>query len=151
MKTEDYQLRNILVATDFSPAAWQAVKISAGIAGGCHCKVHLIHVHSGQATNEKWNSEHSENVKDKMIQIANELSQTHNIEIQAVTLTGNVTNELNRYIEKHKIDMVLMGANSSFDSHVGSHTTLMIESSEAPVLVIPPTLKKKVIEDKILN
>lgn len=140
----NYSLRNILVATDFSPGAWQAIKVSAGLASNCDCKVFIVHVQSDEVdeTDTRY-MEHLNKIKEDVSQIAIDLSETYKFRIESAVLSGNVTAELNRFVKENDIDLILMGANSSFDGHVGSQTTLMIESSKAPVLVIPPAMENE--------
>ncbi len=148
----NYRLRNILVATDFSPAAWQAIKVSAGIASGCDCKVFVVHVQSDDFDgSDNGLIDHYEKIKEDVSQIAYDLGKTYHFHIESTVLTGNITDKLNEFINEHDIDLVLMGANSSFDGHVGSHTTLMIESSSAPVLVIPPAMEKEQTKKLVIN
>ncbi|CAE7757360.1 fixN, partial [Symbiodinium microadriaticum] len=121
----NYSLKNILVATDFSPGAWQAIKVSAGLASNCDCKVFIVHVQSDEVdeTDTRY-MEHLNKIKEDVSQIAVDLGETYNFRIESAVLSGNVTAELNRFVEENDIDLILMGANSSFDGHADYHVDL---------------------------
>jgi len=135
-----------LIATDFSPAAWQAIKAGVALAKIPSANVVLLHVfpNSTEGLDETERS-HYLHIKNKISQIANELSQDNDLFIDSVILKGNVAEVIRKYIKEHNIDIILMGANSSnLDSHLGSHTTLIIESCKAPVMVIPPIIEENI-------
>ena len=144
-----YSFERILIPTDFSPAAWQAIKAGVALAKIPTSRIQLLHVYPHQLDLESRNNKHYNMLKDKIVQMAIELSEIHELDIKGEVLIGNISATIIKYIGINQIDLVLMGANSSnLDSHIGSHTTLLIESSCAPVMVIPPTIVD--VEEKVV-
>ena len=141
-----YSFNNILIATDFSPAAWQAIKAGVALAKVQFAKIVLLHVHPDRNENiDEIERTHYTNIKNKISKITSELSSNNNLSIKSVVLKGNVSEVITSYIKKHNIDLILMGANSGYlDSHLGSHTTLIIESTKVPVMVVPPIIEENV-------
>ncbi len=141
-----YSFNNILIATDFSPAAWQAIKAGVALAKTRSAKIVLLHVYPDRDESIDKNEEtHYQNIKSKISKIAGELSEDNDLSIDSIILKGNVPNVIAKYIKENNINLVLMGANSgNMDSHLGSHTTLVIESIRAPVMVIPPLVAENV-------
>ena len=139
-----YEFQKILIATDFSPAAWQAIKAGVALAKLPRAKILLLHVYPNRIDQlDESEQNHFTNVRNKISKMAAELSSNHDLEIESVILNGNVPEVITKFIKENRIDLVLMGANSSnMDSHLGRHTTLVIESSRSPVMVIPPIVEK---------
>ena len=138
-----YNFKNILIATDFSPAAWQAIKAGVALAKLPNAKITLLHVYPRRADPED-NTElhHFANLRKRITKISSDLGSNHRLEIDSVILNGNIPDVITKFVKENQIDLVLMGANSSnMDSHLGRHTTLVIESSPAPVMVIPPIIE----------
>ncbi len=138
-----YDFQKILVATDFSPAAWQAIKAGVALAKMPASKILLLHVYPNRTGDTDASEQnHFANVRNKISKIASDLSKNHGIEIDSLVLNGDVSNVIAKFVKENDVDIVLMGANStSLDSHLGRHTTLVIESSPAPVMVIPPIVE----------
>ena len=146
-----YQFNNILIATDFSPAAWQAIKAGVAFADIHNAKITLLHICPNRSqNNDKSEQRHYINIKNKISIIAREIGIDNNLSIKSVVSKGNVAEEITRYIKKYNIDLILMGANSgNMDSHLGSHTTLIIESTKVPVMVIPPIFEEIAVNNRI--
>lgn len=135
-----YDFQHILIATDFSPAAWQAIKAGVSLAKIPSAKIVLLHVFPNRIEQlDETERTHFNNVKQKISKIAEDLGNNHGLEIESAILNGNIPQVITKFVKENNIDLVLMGANSSnMDSHLGRHTTLVIESSPSPVMVIPP-------------
>jgi len=150
------QFKRILIPTDFSPAAWNAINMAIDISCGKTASITLLHVYPASAkfdTRTKYlNSELNadlERLKKRMTTFSDELSKGKDLEIDSVILNGWVDEEILEYVQKNDFDLVIMGVNSNgLDNRPGSHITQMIEKTSTPLMVIPNNQTKTAITYK---
>lgn len=137
--------KNILIPTDFSQAAWNAVQLGAKMAIAGETEVTLLHVFPSSA---KFDSRKGEldiqdlnfidDLKSKMDFFCNDLRKQHKVSFKSIILGGAVEEEICQYLQDNVFDLVIIGINSNgMDNEPGSHTTGIIANSTAPVLVVP--------------
>lgn len=139
-------IAQILIPTDFSPAAWQATKIGMEMAQLNNAELNLLHIvpTSSKFTNQRKEKQLPENIdklKVRMNDFSKGLMDGNAIHIQNHILLGSVAETLLDFIQDHQYDLVILGVNSDgFSNELGSHTSFIIEKCGVPVLVVPNTL-----------
>lgn len=145
-------MKKILVPTDFSKAAFNALLIASQIASRSEDTiVELLHVeepfdsgHSAggenlhQSIDDVFMLKILERVNRKIKKIAKH-PKFKDITIKPIVKVGNVYKEIVAFIENEKPSLVIMGARGINDWDrflVGSNTDKIVNSSTAPVLVV---------------
>lgn len=145
-------MKKILVPTDFSKAAFNALLIASQIASKSEdAVIELLHVEepfdSGHAASgENLHQDMDdvfmlrilERVNKKIAKIAQH-PKFKNVKIQPVVKVGNVYEGIIAVISKHAPDLVIMGARGINDWDrflIGSNTDKIVNSSSSPVLVV---------------
>lgn len=140
--------KNILIPTDFSPAAWNAVQLGSNLAKAGYTEITLLHVFPSSA---KFDSRKGEldikdldaidEIKMQMDSFCMDLHGQYNVKYHPVILGGAVHEEICQYIHENDFDLVMIGVNSNgVDNTPGSHTSEIISNCHAPVLVVPNQL-----------
>ncbi|REJ81750.1 MAG: universal stress protein [Bacteroidetes bacterium] len=140
-------VKKILIPTDFSGNAYNAVMYGVKLAESLKCTAILFHsahlpkigrledVISGAGLNreDELNAGLS-NLKQQM------LSAHQNVNIETLLSGGFAVEEIIRCVKEHKIDLVVMGtkgAGAISQVLIGSNTAKVIEMCPCPVLAIP--------------
>lgn len=145
-----HSFNNILIPTDFSPAAWNATQFALSLIKTAGSRLTLLHVfaHSAKFSSKKTHLNSSDlktlgNIKDQMDEFCRELEVMTSGDVHAVILSGGVEKEIVKFVEKNPFDLIIMGVNSNgLDNQPGSHLNNIIEKVNAPVLIIPNKLMK---------
>lgn len=140
-------MKNLLVPTDFSPQAENALKIAAQLARQHNCEIHLLHIleiplHQVDALS-------SYNDLPEAIYFMKLAHQKFETLKANTYLSGLIIHEHVEFHEifkgvfhvckKHNIDLVIMGSNGTSglrEMLIGSNTEKVVRTSETPVLVI---------------
>lgn len=141
------KIKNILIPTDFSPAAWEAVQYGLSLAKVYHADITLLHVYPSENKYMSWiKTDHSEDnkiinqLRDRLKSFTEDLKATNGTKITYDVRSGNVTNEIASVAIQKPFDIIIMGVNSgSGHNNPGSHTAEIIRSAGFPVLIIPNT------------
>jgi len=138
-------LKNILFATDFSPAADLAAPIAVQIAQRYGAKVYGVHVnrfddYTSTAPNA-WAAmaEAAERESKEQVQRLNK--QLEGIEHEAVIGEGNTWEVISDLIEKKEIDLVVVGTRGRTGfgkALLGSVAEKILRQSPCPVLTVGP-------------
>ncbi len=147
------EIKKILVPTDFSSAAWRAIRYGISICKLSQSKLTLMHVHSNQDGIENDElSRFCSYLEGRMRNLADDLKKTYEVEIECLYKCGLVSDEIISTINGYGIDMVIMGTNGSNMSYeLGSTAQTIIRNSEKPVLTIPPTFNYRSIDTNGLS
>lgn len=150
-------MKNILIAIDFNPSAEKVAEQGYALAKAMNSNVILTHVISDLAyyssvryepimgfdgfLNEEYLLENPiENPKLESIKYLHSIKKHLNDDsIITITLEGDPANSLIDFIEKEKIDYVVMGSHSRRmldDIFMGSVTQKVMHHSNVPMLVI---------------
>ncbi|MAE85378.1 MAG: hypothetical protein CMB80_21775 [Flammeovirgaceae bacterium] len=140
--------KNILIPTDFSPAAWNAVQLGSSLAKAGFTEITLLHVFPSSA---KFDSRKGEldiqdlntidEIKMQMDSFCLDLHSQFNVNYHPVILGGAVQEEICQHIQENDFDLVIIGVNSNgVDNNPGSHTSQIIANCHTPVLVAPNRL-----------
>ncbi len=128
----------ILVPTDFSDSANQALEYAAEIARATQSQLTLLHVYSGQAHLSS---------KIQIVERLNLICQTTNTEYEPVvcipmTRAGDVVDEILAEADDIGVDLIVMGTKGATNLgrlFFGSNTASVIEKATCPVLSVPGT------------
>src|SRR5215472_16060887 len=137
-------LKNILFATDFSPAADAAAPFAIQIAGSYGAKVYGVHVNALNdyaVAPEAWTVmvEASEKEAKEQIQRLNE--QLNSVEHEVVIGQGNITETIANLIKEKEIDLVVVGTRGRTKlgkALLGSVAEQILRQAPCPVLTVGP-------------
>lgn len=137
--------KNILIPTDFSSAAWNAVQLGANLAKSGYTEITLLHVFPSSARFDSRKGELDiqdlnaiDDIKLQMDVFCVDLHSQYKVVFHPVILGGAVQEEICQYIKENDFDLVIIGVNSNgVDNKPGSHTSEIIENSHTPVMVAP--------------
>lgn len=140
-------MKKILVPTDFSDQAFNAVKAAASIAKHSDTEIILLHIidlpqETMDMINPGYEIPEIMLFKQAAEQRIVELAKSPILENNAVSVVlrlGKTFNEVNLVAQENNVDMIVMGSHgaSGFkEVFIGSNTEKVVRSSEIPVLVI---------------
>ncbi len=154
-------MKIILVPTDFSDVAENAINYAAEFAILTHAKLILFHAYHvplvttevpviilGLDELEKGRMEGLKKIERNLY-----LKYGKTISIQCVCKCGFAVDEIKLYTSKHKVDLVVMGMQGAgylTEKIIGSVTTSLIQKAECPILVISKGVKFKNIKKIVL-
>jgi nucleotide-binding universal stress UspA family protein len=152
-------MKNILIPVDFSGFSVSATKTGAYIASKTGATVHLINITNApedwekmSASEQKKHPEIEANIADALMKLkkfAEDPSYAISNLIMKVT-GGSPYKQIIDYTEKHKIDLIVLGAHGAGDKEglfVGSTAQKVLRTAACPVLSVkkdfnPYSLKK---------
>lgn len=122
-------MKNLLIPTDFSECAGEAVKTGFELAQRLHAKVHLFHYHSEKAGKAS--------AEEKLEEIRRRFPEA---ESTAHSQNGaNLRDSIREYVEKNGIDLIVIGSHGisgKSEYFIGSHTQKVVRTVRCPILVI---------------
>lgn len=140
-------MKKILVPTDFSPQAENALKVAAQLAKKHKCEIYLLHIleiplHKVDALSSynnlpeavffmKLARQKFEDFRDK--------SYLKNLKVHEHVEIQEIFKGIFHVCKKHKIDLIVMGSNGADglkEMLIGSNTEKVVRTSETPVMVI---------------
>lgn len=147
----------ILIATDFSAEAENAVHYAMRTCQEIKARVLLFHLHtvSVHAVNARLPAgvlqESLDLHKRELTARAEDLRKRYNLEVLPIWATGNFYEEVQKTIDDYDVKLVALGmAEKSFEQDLlGNTTTASISRINKPILAIPYNVEYKRIE-KIL-
>jgi len=153
-------MKTILVPTDFSEAAGNALNYAARLAQYTKSKLLLFHAYHVpllvtevpfMITSEDLQLEEKSNDQMKMIIEGLQKKYDKNLEIEYISSPGSASEEIEDIAKDKNCDLIVMGTigNSGTDNFFGSTTVAVIKHTHCHVLVIPDKIKFEKI-DKII-
>jgi nucleotide-binding universal stress UspA family protein len=146
-------MRKILIPTDFSGNAMNAIKYALELFKCEHSEVFLIHAYADEVYDNKTIltralfDEFREEIKkksDKQLEetllTIREFSPNPRHKYQAISKFGNLIDEVNDFVDKQDIDLIVMGTRGKTNGKTvdfGSNTIQVIKYVKCPVLAIP--------------
>jgi nucleotide-binding universal stress UspA family protein len=148
-------MKTILVPTDFSENAGNALSFALNILKKSRGKLILFHAYSVQLIDpnmpaeiylsayqeaEKISKENLERLEKKII----EENKADGLEFMSIVRQGLVVDEVISITEDEKVDLIVMGTHGSSgitEIFLGSNTSSVIEKAPVPVLAIPDDFK----------
>ena len=143
-----FKVKNILLPTDFSALSLSISSYAEDLAEQYSAKLHLLHVlektppiltiHSLDLSEEKIIKSIDDDAKMKLEKAADKIRKKKNIEIVPVIRKGIDYDEIIKYSEKEKIDLIVIathGRTGILHTLLGSVAEKVIRYSKIPVLV----------------
>lgn len=136
-------MKNLLVPTDFSGCADNALEAAVQLARRFEAKLHLLHflkVPKGWAQPQE-----QEQAEAKAAQaIEQRIEKYADLEISSAVQTGkNLRDQVNLYVKDHGIDLIVMGshgASGKSEFFIGSNTQRVVRTVNCSTLVIKDRL-----------
>jgi nucleotide-binding universal stress UspA family protein len=149
-------MKNILVPTDFSPNAENALDYAIAVAGKYHAKIILFHVWQiiyptvdipvpGEVISAQMHDAEL-NAIAKMKPLCHKAHSAGIVDCDPVNRQGDLVKLIPEMIKEYHIDMVIMGtkgASGFKEILIGSHTAKVIRVAECPVIAIPEKTRFK--------
>lgn len=150
-----FDIKNILLPTDFSPLSLTAADYAVSIAKKYGAKIHLLHVlektppilaiRSLDLSKEKIRKSIDDDAKQ---QLEEALSKIKNDGVEIITdiRKGIDFEEINNYCSHQNIDVIIIathGRTGILHTLLGSVAEKVIKYSKCPVLVVTPPEKEK--------
>ncbi len=138
-------MKNILVPTDFSDNAKNALFSAIDLANLAGAKLHLLHAYhfpipyaeSGMVVDyTKLETE----VTQEFTKWVEAISELKNVDYDMFTIQGLFVDTIKEAIEKKDVDLIVMGtkgASGRIDQLLGTNSAMVIQHSSVPVLAIP--------------
>lgn len=132
--------RVILVPTDFSDTARNAIGFAMQLAAKSNAKVVLFHAQDRTSKFTEEEIEEQFRVLKKDIDSTN----TFMVETQTLFRPGSLGNVINTVVKEKGVDLIIMGTNGAskfMNFSFGSNAAAMIDYTRCPLLVVPPQAK----------
>lgn len=143
-----FNLRKILVPTDFSDHSMGALRYAAAMAKHSDAEIILLHVIEGYGNNAELehviniNEALKKAVSDKLVELKNENIDLWGIKISVAIENGKIYQKINEVLKREKIDLVVMGTHGSsgkesFERFIlGSNAYRVIRIADCPVITV---------------
>lgn len=147
-------MKTIVVATDFSDNANNALQYAAALASYTKARIILFNAYQlpVHASNTLLPAasvlELIKSNKRRLEDIASEITGLYEVSIKVHTNMANVSEALDEIVEMEKADLVVIGIHASdWSDHLfGNTTTSIIRNAKYPVLVVPDNVTFNGIE-----
>lgn len=146
-----FNIRNIVVPTDFSKISYTAFYYAKSLAEKYDAKLHLVYVlektppflaiRSLDVTEEKVMSSMEEQARLSLSEAADELQHSLTVPIEAVLRKGTDYEEIISYASEIRADLIVIathGRTGVMHTLLGSVAEKVIRYSKTPVLVATP-------------
>lgn len=149
-------MKNILVPTDFSDCANNAVETGITLAKKMKAEILFIHVQRTPVEWKKLRKEQEKNFPETIHEIGHARGELTKLELKAkqaklkasTALVFN-NNDISKVIKDYKHDLIVIGSygTSGFKELIGSNTQRVVRYSSTPVLVIKDFLKNNTFKN----
>jgi len=146
-------MKNIIVPTDYSENAANAVHYAAGLAAAAKARLVLYNAFPYPVVTDvptEIIQEFVDQIADEQFRKLREIKQNvvreYGIEVTCITQAGSVPNDLEEIMEKEKADLAVMGlrgANPAVQILMGGNTAAVLRKGRVPLLVVPPAATYK--------
>ncbi len=152
-------MKKILVPTDFSEHANNALRYAVNIGNYFDAEVHVLHVYDSISTTGAYDEAREfikENAeRDLSDNIRSFKTSIHGRTIlEARAIDGNVIDVICSIAKHEKMDMIVMGtqgASGLKEIFLGSNTYQVMKKTEVPLLAIPNKFKYRAIKNILLT
>lgn len=153
-KTEAPKNNIVMVPTDFSEVADNAIDHAIGIAKQLNYKVTLFHVINKDTKSLlKKDNQELKDLNDKLHAKANELKAKHNIEIEYLAKEGSIFTAIGEAANEVGANFLVMGTHGKIGvQHViGSYAYKVVVSSPVPIIVVQEKSQHKGYHNIVMN
>ena len=141
-------MKNVLIPTDFSDNAWNALEYAVGLFQKVSCNFYILHIGSLNQSSTKGNSftlplSHDPTIQEKLnrfFERVERLPQNKKHHFVALQEYGNVVDGIRKTVDDKKIDLIVMGTKGASGvkaAIIGSNTGDVITKVSCNVLVVP--------------
>lgn len=138
------ELKAILVPTDFSEAAANALSYAAGFAKAVNAGLILVHAYLVPVTTDtpitaEDLDRFAKERKAELRKLAEDTNRIHNVPVEHIYRTGLPVDCIAE--EEHRADLIIMGMKGKGNTakfFLGSVTTALLNRTHKPVIAIPP-------------
>ena len=141
-------MKTIIVCTDFSPNATNAVQYAAALAASVEARLILFHhfTYPVPATDLPdvypaiFVDELEDNAEHRLDNLKAELAKTYSIDIECKVRSLTLTSDLEEIVVTEQADLVVMGIQGQsavFNALFGNVTAAAIRRGKLPLLVVP--------------
>ncbi|MBT33134.1 MAG: hypothetical protein CMO01_26030 [Thalassobius sp.] len=147
-------MKTIIVATDYSNAASNALSYAAELANVINAKLVLFNVYhlNIHASNARLSPDKIDqmvkNNEIRLQELADETAQKYNLSVNWYSKMANTVEELEAYATTNTVDLVVMGMETNLMEYrlFGNTTTAAVRRLKFPVLVVPNEVPYKKLE-----
>lgn len=143
-------ISKILIPTDFSTVANNALEYAIHLAQKVNASIHLLHVNNIPIMDasfpndvyQTYTAEIADSAKKSFENIEKLYFKNSNIKFETKTSFGFVNDEIQEFATNNEIDLIILGttgASGIQEILIGSNAASVVAKAEIPVLVIPPT------------
>jgi len=155
-------MKKILVPTDFSPVAANALKYAIEIAAEFRSELYLYHVYYIDKVDYDLNFPEDEQPFKKRVERKMKLAKLKDMEtvtqkglsVQTVVEQGNIFSLFKIKAKKHEISLIVMGSKGASGLKkviFGSVAAIALEIANTPVLVVPPRYSFRPLQHIVLS
>ena len=151
-------MKKILVPTDFSKNAENALNFAINLANQFESKIYLLSVYqahspAGNLKNiDRFLKEENEDQLSALVK-KHKPALSHNSSMETITLNGNTTGMIASFADSRDVDLIIMGTQGSTglkEIFIGSNTVGVIKRANKPILAIPNNCQYKPFEKIVL-
>lgn len=151
-------ISKVLVPTDFSPLADNAIKYAGELCKHTNAQMILLHVLQINSADLQMPATYADEMMTEQQELANTKLDTakafirHNygISVDSITIFGAIAEEIANYAQENNVDAVVMsthGMTSFLDRIFGTNTSATIQKIKTPLLVIPQETSFKAVKN----
>ncbi|HSZ71063.1 MAG TPA: universal stress protein [Cytophagaceae bacterium] len=145
-------MKQILVATDFSNCASNAMEYAMELAKILNlevCAIHAIGTTEGifnNTYNALYIEDYYANKRQALAEWANVFSSKEKfsgVKVHTLCEVGSVSSVLSKHIDQHPVELLVMGTigSTGITGLFGSNVSVMVEKTKTPTLIIPSETK----------
>jgi nucleotide-binding universal stress UspA family protein len=148
-------MKNIVVPTDFSDNADNALRYAINLAVHFGSKIHLINTYEVRSQAGSLVSIRDilrKDAEEELAQVVKKYNDrfVEGSSLEAKALEGYTSDTVTKYAKKYGADLIVMGtqgASALKGTFLGSNTAAVIKNSEVPILAIPAGYSYRAIKD----
>ncbi|MDT8347854.1 MAG: universal stress protein [Flavobacteriaceae bacterium] len=138
-------MKNILIPTDFSDYAWNALLFALELFRGQSLSLHILHTipndtHSSTTTERQLNSSEAKTAMRALQQKIYAETPHADYRVCSLIRRGKLVDSIRNEVEERKIDLIVMGSkgqSGKYHQSIGKHTADVIHKVQCTTLVIP--------------
>jgi nucleotide-binding universal stress UspA family protein len=145
-------INKILVPTDFSEVANNALQYAISLSLKINAEIHLLYVKNVPLVDssypdtiyQSYMSEIDDYTTDRFAHLKNSTLKMSGVKYVTHSAFGFINDEIQEFTNHNKIDLIILGttgASGIQEVLIGSNAASVVAKSEVPVLVIPPSAK----------
>ena len=146
-------MRKLLVPTDFSENAFNALKYASQAFKYERCEILVVHAYADEVYKQAASMKReelealkkkvlnqSDNQLKELLKIIRDYSPNPNHSCQSLSIFGTLTDSINDLVNREDMDLVVMGTRGKTDDRnitFGSNTLQVLKYVQCPVMAIP--------------